>query len=147
MQHLIEMLKRHEGVETHSYLCSQDRQTIGVGRNIDPRGGLGLSTEEIDFLLSNDILRCIKELSKEYIWFGDLDEIRRSAVIDAFFCLGATRFRSFKLMILALEKGLYTEAANQLLDSRFAEQTGRRAIELANMIETGEYGQTQKNIN
>ena len=50
-------------------------------------------------------------------------------------------------MILALEKGLYTEAANQLLDSRFAEQTGRRAIELANMIETGEYGQTQKNIN
>lgn len=146
MEDLIEMLKRHEGVETHSYLCSQDRQTIGVGRNIDPRGGLGLSPEEIDFLLSNDILRCIKELSKEYIWFGDLDEIRRSAVVDAFFCLGATRFRGFKLMIEALENASYTEAAEQLLNSRFAKQTGRRAIELANMIETGKYGHIKTDI-
>jgi len=139
MDKLIAMLKRHEGAETHVYMCSEDRYTIGVGRNVDPRGGLGLSEDEIDYLLSNDVLRCIKELSKEYRWFGDLDEVRQEAVIDAFFCLGATRFRTFKKMIEALEKADYKEAAIQLLDSRFAKQTGNRAKELASMIESGSY--------
>ena len=139
MDKLIAMLKRHEGAETHVYMCTEDRYTIGVGRNVDPRGGLGLSEDEIDYLLSNDVLRCIKELSKEYRWFGDLDDIRQEAVIDVFFCLGATRFRTFSKMIKALEDADYREASIQLLDSRFAKQTGRRAIELAEMIETGSY--------
>ena len=139
MDKLIQMLKRHEGVETHVYLCSADRQTIGVGRNVDARGGLGIYPDEVEFLLSNDILRCIKELSKEYVWFGDLDETRQEAVIDAFFCLGATKFRGFQKMILAFEEADYKEASIQLLLSKFAKQTGKRAIELAEMIETGAY--------
>ena len=76
MDRLIEQLKRHEGVETHAYECSSGKLTIGVGRNIDPEGGIGLSMDEIEYLLSNDILRCIKEISTEYPWFGDLDEVR-----------------------------------------------------------------------
>jgi len=139
MDKLIAMLKRHEGAETHVYMCTEDRYTIGVGRNVDPRGGLGLSEDEIEYLLSNDILRCIKELSKEYRWFGDLDNIRQEAVIDVFFCLGATSFRTFSKMIKAFENADHKEASIQLLDSRFAKQTGRRAIELSAMIETGSY--------
>jgi lysozyme len=98
-----------------------------------------LSEDEIDYLLSNDIVRCVKEINKEYVWFGDLDEVRAEAVISVFFCLGATRFRGFHKMIEAFEKADYKEAATQLLDSRFAEQTGNRATELAEMIETGKY--------
>jgi len=139
MDKLIKLLKRHEGVETHVYLCSANRQTIGVGRNVDARGGLGISPDEVDFLLSNDIVRCVKEINKEYVWFGDLDEVRTEAVIDAFFCLGATRFRAFHKMIAAFEIADYKEAAIQMLDSNFAKQTGKRAIELAEMIETGSY--------
>ena len=139
MDKLIAMLKRHEGAETHVYMCTEDRYTIGVGRNVDPRGGLGLSEDEIEYLLSNDILRCIKELSKEYRWFGALDNIRQEAVIDVFFCLGATSFRTFSKMIKAFENADHKEASIQLLDSRFAKQTGRRAIELSAMIETGSY--------
>lgn len=139
MDKLIAMLKRHEGAETHVYMCTEDRYTIGVGRNVDPRGGLGLSEDEIDYLLSNDVLRCIKELSKEYRWFSDLDDVRKEAVIDTFFCLGATRFRTFSKMIKAFEDADHKEASIQLLESRFAKQTGRRAIELAEMIETGSY--------
>jgi lysozyme len=139
MENLIKMLKRHEGAENFVYLWTENRYTIGVGRNVDNRGGLGLSEDEIDYLLSNDIVRCIKEINKEYVWFGDLDEVRTEAVIDAFFCLGATRFRGFHKMIEAFERADYKEAATQLLDSRFAEQTGNRATELAEMIETGKY--------
>ena len=73
---LIEQLRIHEGVETHAYECTAGKITVGVGRNIDPDGGLGLSEGEINFLLKNDIYRSRKELSESFNWFDDLDEVR-----------------------------------------------------------------------
>ena len=92
---LIEMLKIHEGVETHAYKCSASKITIGVGRNIDPEGGIGLSEDEIDYLLQNDIDRIITELDFEYGWFSELNEARQDAMIDISFNLGQTRLRKF----------------------------------------------------
>lgn len=139
MQKLIEMLKRHEGVESHAYKCTSGKLTIGVGRNIDPKGGIGLSMDEIEYLLSNDILRCIKELSTEYSWFGDLDEVRQEAIIDIFLNLGATKFRCFKRALSAMEAGNFATASTEFLDSRWAKQVGGRALELTDIIRTGEY--------
>ena len=48
MEKLLAMLKRHEGVETHAYECSEGKVTVGVGRNIDKEGGIGLSDDEVD---------------------------------------------------------------------------------------------------
>ena len=59
------MLKLHEGVKRHVYLCSAGYETLGVGRNVS-QSGLGLSDDEIDYLLDNDIKRVTEELSKEY---------------------------------------------------------------------------------
>ena len=139
MDRLIEQLKRHEGVETHAYKCSSGKLTIGVGRNIDPEGGIGLSMDEIEYLLSNDILRCIKELSTEYPWFGDLDEVRQEAIINIFLNLGATRFRLFKRALSAMEEGNYETASTEFLDSLWAKQVGGRALELTDIIRSGEY--------
>ena len=139
MENLIEMLKRHEGVETHAYKCTADKTTIGVGRNIQKDSGLGLSEEERYFLLSNDIIRCMKELKQEYTWFSDLDEVRSAAVVDAFFCLGATRFRGFEKMIACFEIADYKMASIELLDSKFARQTKIRALELSDQIKSGKY--------
>ena len=139
MDKLIEQLKRHEGVETHAYKCSSGKLTIGVGRNIDPEGGIGLSMDEIEYLLSNDILRCIKELSAEYPWFGDLDEVRQEAIINIFLNLGATRFRLFKRALAGMEQGDYETASTEFLDSRWAKQVGGRALELTDIIRSGEY--------
>ena len=58
MSKLTEMLRRHEGVVKYGYNDPMGYLTIGVGRNIDSRGGLGLSDDEIEFLLRNDINRC-----------------------------------------------------------------------------------------
>ena len=139
MDRLIEQLKRHEGVETHAYKCSSGKLTIGVGRNIDPEGGIGLTMDEIEYLLSNDILRCIKELSTEYAWFGDLDEVRQEAIINIFLNLGATKFRLFKRALSAMEEGDYDTASTEFLDSRWAKQVGGRALELTDIIRSGEY--------
>ncbi len=141
MEKLIAMLKRHEGVETHAYECSEGKVTVGVGRNIDQAGGMGLSDDEIDYLLQNDIERVVKELAAEYPWFSDLDDVRRDAMVDISFNLGATRLRLFKRALAAMETGNYKEAATEFLDSRWAKQVGSRALELTDMISSGEYAE------
>ena len=144
MQNLIEMLKRHEGeVVTNGrhliYKCSKGHWTIGIGRNVDINGGLGLSDKEVDFLLEQDIERVIKELSIEFGWFSDLDDVRRDAMIDISFNLGATRLRKFVLALDAMERADYQTASKELLDSDWSRQVKGRSIELASMIATGEY--------
>jgi lysozyme len=135
---LLEMLKRHEGVKSHVYLCSAGYETIGVGRNIS-NTGMGLFDDEVDYLLENDIARVIKELSSEYPWFTDLDDVRKDAIIDISFNLGATRLRGFRRALAAMEVADYTLAAKEFLDSKWSRDVKGRAHELASMIATGEY--------
>lgn len=143
MEKLLEMLRRHEGeVKTNgrhvAYKCPEGYWTVGIGRNIDPENGIGLSDEEVDFL-ENDIARVIKELATEYSWFNGLDDVRKDAMIDISFNLGATRLRGFRRALTAMEAGNYTEASTEFLDSRWAKQVGGRALELTDMIASGEY--------
>ena len=138
MKRLLEMLKRHEGVRSHVYLCSAGYETIGVGRNIS-NTGMGLFDDEVDYLLENDIARVIKELSSEYPWFNNLDDVRKDAMIDISFNLGATRFRGFKNALSAMESADYTLAAKEFLDSKWSRDVKGRSHELASMIETGKY--------
>ena len=136
---LIEMLKIHEGVETHAYKCSASKITIGVGRNIDPEGGIGLQEDEIDYLLQNDIDRIITELDFEYGWFSELNEARQDAMIDISFNLGQTRLRKFKKALTAMEKSDWDTAANEFMDSKWSKQVGNRAKELTEIIRNGKY--------
>ena len=138
MEKLLEMLKRHEGVRSHVYLCSAGYETIGVGRNIS-KSGMGLSDEEVNFLLENDIERVIKELSSEYPWFNTLDDVRKDAMIDISFNLGATRLRGFKRALAAMEVADYKTAAKEFLDSKWSRDVKGRATELCYMIEMGSY--------
>ena len=144
MQNLIEMLKRHEGeVVTNGrhliYKCSAGHWTIGIGRNVDLNGGLGLSDDEVDYLLENDIVRVIKELSSEYPWFKDLDDVRKDAIIDISFNLGATRLRGFERALAAMDAADYKTASLEFLDSKWSRDVKGRSTELAYMIEMGEY--------
>ena len=131
---LIEMLKVHEGVETHAYKCSASKITIGVGRNIDPEGGIGLSEDEIDYLLQNDINRITTELDFEYGWFSDLNEARQDAMIDISFNLGQTRLRKFQKALTAMAQSNWNTAADEFMDSKWSKQVGNRAKELTEII-------------
>ena len=136
---LIEMLKVHEGVETHAYKCSASKITIGVGRNIDPEGGIGLSEDEIDYLLQNDIDRITTELDFENGWFSDLNEARQDAMIDISFNLGQTRLRKFQKALTAMAQSNWNTAADEFMDSKWSKQVGNRAKELTEIIRTGKY--------
>lgn len=138
MKRLIEQLKRHEGVSKWAYEDHLGYITVGVGRCLDPEIGLGLSDKEIDYLLQNDIERCYKELEC-LSWFPDLDPIRQEALVNMVFNLGLTRFLQFKKTLAYLAEGRYSEAADEMLDSKWARQVKNRAIEISEMIRTGQY--------
>ena len=135
---LIGMLKRHEGVRSKVYMCSAGYETIGVGRNIAD-SGLGLSDDEIDYLLNNDIERVRQELTDTYFWFPALNEARQDAMIDISFNLGQTRLRGFIKAIEAMSREQFDIAADEFMDSRWSQQVGNRAVEVTEMIRTGEY--------
>ena len=137
MSKLIEQLRKHEGVRAHVYLCPAGYETIGVGRNI-AESGLGLSDDEIDYLLKNDIERCRLELNA-FPWFTDLDSVRQDALINLCFNLGMTRLLGFKNALAGMAEGKYPEAATEFQDSLWAAQVGSRADEVTDMIRTGRY--------
>ena len=137
MSKLSDQLRIHEGVRSHVYLCTAGYETIGVGRNI-AESGIGLSDDEIDYLLENDIKRCKQELVS-LSWFPDLDPVRQDAIVNLCFNLGLTRLMGFQNAMGAMAVGDYEKAADEFLDSRWAKQVGRRSLDVAHMIRTGEY--------
>ncbi len=138
MSNLVKMLKRHEGVRSKVYICSAGYETIGVGRNI-AESGLGLSDDEINYLLANDIKRVREELTDSYFWFPAMNEARQDAMIDISFNLGQTRLRGFVNALEAMSREQFDIAADEFMDSKWATQVGNRAIEVTEMIRTGEY--------
>ena len=144
MSKLTEMLRRHEGEVKNSagrhivYTCPAGHATIGIGRNI-AKSGLGLSDIEVEFLLEEDVARCASELGREFPFFSGLDDVRRDAMIDICFNIGITRLKGFAMALGAMARDDYDTAATEFLRSRWADQVGNRAKELAAMIRTGEY--------
>lgn len=135
MSKLLDLLKRHEGVRKFPYLCSADKLTIGVGRNLDD---VGLSDDEINILLVNDVARCHSE-AEQYPFFNKLDPVRQAVVLSMLFNLGNPRFSGFVKFAAALEAGDFELASQEMLSSRWADQVKGRATELAQMMRTGEW--------
>lgn len=133
---LIDMLVLHEGMRTKPYEDSLGILTIGVGRNLE---SMGLSHDEVCYMLRNDIRRCEEELDNTFRWYKYLDQVRQDAMIDLCFNLGITRLRKFKKALGFMETDDFEKAADEFMDSKWADQVGQRAINVTTMIRTGEY--------
>ena len=130
----ITQLRFHEGVKNQVYKDHLGIETIGVGRNLKDRG---LSDEEVDMLLANDIAIVEEELDKQLPWWRDLSEVRQRAIADLVFNMGMPRLHGFVKTLDALQRRDYQTAADELLNSKYANQVGARAIRIAEMIRSG----------
>jgi len=125
-----EQLIKHEGLRLDMYVDSVGKNTIGVGRNIDDRG---ITKDEAMYLLDNDI-KIIMEQVSHVRWFDSLSDVRRKVIIDMVFNLGITRFKGFTKTIAHIAAGDYDGASKEMLNSKWAEQVGTRAITLSKMM-------------
>ena len=136
---LKQQLIRDEGSVSHAYEDSLGFTTIGVGRLIDARRGGGLSDSEIDYLLSNDIEEKTAQVLAALPWASKLSETRRAVLINMAFQLGINGLLKFKRALGSIEDGQYSEAAMEMLDSLWAQQTPERAKRLSKQMTTGEW--------
>jgi lysozyme len=133
-EQLIEELKADEGVVLTLYKCSAGKNTIGVGRNIDDRG---ITEDESDYLLSNDIDLCVKELESAFSWFSNLSDARQRVLINMCFNLGLSRLMGFKKFLAAVEAEEWQTASVEMLDSKWAKQVGLRSTRLRDLLLEG----------
>ena len=108
--------------------------TIGVGHNLTDKG---LSAKAIDFLLNEDVDEVMREIELQLPWFDALSETRQLVVANMVFNLGMPGFLEFKRAIAAIAGGKYALAAEHMLESKWARQTGQRAVNLADMMRAG----------
>ena len=66
-----------------------------------------------------------------------LDDIRQMCLVDMGFNMGVPRLMKFVKMWGAIEVGDFYEASEQMLDSRWAKQVGKRSEHLAEMMRSG----------
>lgn len=127
------LLVKHEGLRLFPYNDTVGKITIGIGHNLTD---LGVSEDIVEKLFTDDVSKVIAELDK-FPWFTRLDDIRQMVITDMAFNLGVEGLLKFHLMIAALQVHNYEEAAHQMLNSKWAQQVGMRANELANMMIEG----------
>lgn len=133
-------LRGDEGVEPCVYLDSLGLATIGVGRLVDKRKpGAGLRSDEISYLLHNDIDDRIEALTRRLPWFQNLDDARRGALLNMAFQLGTDGLLKFVNTLELIKDGKYDLAAHAMLQSRWAQQTPERAKRMADQMRSGQW--------
>ena len=136
----VTMLETHlrwaEDERLMPYRDTTGHLTIGVGRNLSKKG---LSPDEVDHLLTNDVVEVLDVCRKLPYW-NHLNDARRLVVADMVFNLGEAGFHTFKKMEQALVHELYDEAAREMIDSTWYHQVRRRARVLVKAMRTGQWG-------
>ena len=148
MMNLIEQLKEHEGFRGSYYQCSANKKTIGYGRNVDANPlppSLNrdfdiepMTTDEAENLLLEDITHVADVLLSNFNYLH-LSSALQSVLINMAFNMGVSGLLLFKNMFKAISNYDFEQAANEMLNSKWAGQVGCRSDELAEQMLTGEW--------
>lgn len=141
---LFQTMRKHlifeEGNKPAAYQDHLGYWTIGVGRLIDARKGGGLSPDEVDYLLRNDIVKRVDQIKDWPAWQAVKDNpARATALLSMAFQMGVAGLAGFKNSLALVTAGRWNDAAASFMQSKWAQQTPARAKRVTQMIATGAY--------
>lgn len=128
------LIVSHEASENYPYKDTLGNITIGIGYNLTARG---LPDSWINAQFDEDVTYFDKQLSLDYEWYQDLCDARKMVLIDMCF-MGYKSFQTFAYMLFALAVRNYDRAADEIMHSKYAEQVHGRALELAEIMRSGD---------
>ena len=128
-------LRRYEGFSKLPYKCTTGHLTIGYGHNLEH----GISAAAAEFSLQEDLNKAARAVKDAFPWWWKMDEARQFVLVDMAFNMGIAGLKGFKKMLAAMEQGDYQTAAKEMLESKWAGQVKRRAVELSKIMQTGEW--------
>jgi len=136
---LIKQLRDEEGEVLHAYTDSEGWLTIGIGRLLDKRKGGGITEEESAYLLSNDIAKFESQLDKSLPWWRGLTEPRQAVILGMTFQMGIDGLLGFKNTLAMVKSGDYAGASENMLKSKWAQQTPARAKRMSDQMRSSEW--------
>lgn len=133
-----DMIKKHEGFRKEVYKCPAGYLTVGYGRNLET---VGVSEHEALIMLVSDMGTSVEYVRRKLmrcgLLFSEVSPNRIAALIDFVFNVGATTSDKFKKMWSCIDVGDWHGASVELMNSKYAEQVGKRAVTLSNMLAEG----------
>lgn len=135
-QRLSAQLTVDEGRRPRIYIDTVGKVTGGVGRNLTDRP---FSEDEIDLMLRNDIRGVELDLDRACPWWRQMSDARQNVLANMCFNLGIDRLLGFVNTLALMKAKRYDAAAAEMLNSKWANQVGDRAIRLAATMRKGEF--------
>lgn len=146
------LVEKHEGRRRHVYVDTEGHPSVGVGVNLDRpgvrqaltrvgadydavrAGRQDLTDQQIGALLARDVADAVESARAVCGTFDALEVGAQVALVDMAFNLGRAGLAGFRGMLSAIERGDFAAAAAEALDSKWARQVGRRAVEDAALL-------------
>lgn len=132
--YLEKKLIEQEGFKSKVYKDTENIWTIGIGTNVETEG---ITYNEAVYLMRNRIELRKQELARNISFFNNLDDATKYVLMDMCFNMGITRLLGFKKMLAYLAVGNKNGAADEMLDSKWADQVGNRSTQLSQVMRTG----------
>ena len=142
---IAQLIATHEGKRYLAYRDTAGLLTIGIGFNLERRGGkqhiealnlnyddvcsgtCSLEDDHVQQLFEYDMNQAIADAAEAVETFPSLPDEAQAVVVDMIFNLGSAGFRKFKKLIAALEVADFCTAANEMQDSQWSRQVLNRA--------------------
>lgn len=139
-----DLLIFEEGYRSTAYRCSEGYPTIGIGTKIGPKDAplkyytFTVSKTVARAFLREEINRLVDVL-RDYAWFKSCNEARKAVLISMAYQMGTAGLLGFKNTLAMIERGEYDKAAENMLKSKWAQQTPARAKRHAEVMRTGSF--------
>jgi lysozyme len=124
---LLERVLQHEGFESKPYQDTLGIWTVGHGLTY-------LTPDESSHIVERRLYSIENSLKTDHPWLRSQPKDIPEVLTEMCFQLGYAGCHKFVNMWAALEDKRYAHAADEMLDSKWAEQTPNRALVLSSMV-------------
>lgn len=132
-------IKIHEGFRNSVYADSLGKKTIGYGHLLTPQDdfeeGVEYDKELLEEVFNQDFDNAKQQMEsfcKEYKL--NIPDAIQGILLEMIFQLGIGTLHKFKKFIQALQENNYNNAADEMIDSRWHQQTPERCKALSNRV-------------
>lgn len=131
----------HEGYVTEVYLDSEGLPTFGIGHLVTETDiehtwpvGSPVTDERILQCFKDDCDDAWTDACALVLNFDSLPDNVKRVLVNMAFNLGRSRLGKFKNMLTAINEGNFQRAADEMIDSKWYHQTGRRSKQLVEIM-------------
>ena len=137
-----------EGFRANPYLDSVGRPTIGYGTTRLLGGPVTLTTPPISEpdarqYARSDIFVALLTARALFPRLENMNHVRQEVLVNMAYNLGQTRLAGFKRLRAAIQRLDYQAAADEMHDSRWFHQVGKRSSRLVRQMRTGKTTETE----